>query len=314
MSRTIRRVLAVASAAALLLGGAALERRDALVTDIRAHDAQTAALAGRIASEERTGVELASALAEQRARVELGDTLLAAREPFLAAVAEFGAALESAQGRVDATTQVQLVTGAQHAVLAERERPGAIAEATETVTAAAGTLRAEVQAHEEEQRRLAEAAAAAAASARGRGPSGGAGPGARSGAASTPSVGGDAVARARGALAQLGGGHIAVRAYDGNCQGRYADACSYSSGYIAVAPAIADYSQGRLLWAMAHEFAHQVQFGVWAPLQRSETFGALFGGNVESLANCMAAARGYGSCSGAQLEFANAVWGRRVPH
>jgi len=104
-----------------------------------------------------------------------------------------------------------------------------------------------------------------------------------------------------------------VRAYDGNCQGRYADACSYSSGYIAVAPAIAGYGQGRLQWAMAHEFAHQVQFSVWGALQRSGTFASLFGGDMEALANCMAAAKGYGPCAGAQLEFARGVWGRNVP-
>ena len=125
--------------------------------------------------------------------------------------------------------------------------------------------------------------------------------------------GGSAVDRARAALNQVGGGHIAVRAYDGNCQGRYADACSFSSGYIAVAPAVAGFSQSRLVWAMAHELAHQAQFGVWGALQRSGSYSALFGNNAEALANCMAAVRGYGSCSGAQADFARGVWNRNVP-
>ncbi|HQX35475.1 MAG TPA: hypothetical protein PLA13_03870, partial [Microbacteriaceae bacterium] len=177
---------------------------------------------------------------------------------------------------------------------------------------------------DDEQQRIAEAAAAAAA-ARNRassggggwsGPRGGGGGGGGGGSSAGGGGGGgggSAVDRARAALNQVGGGHIAVRAYDGNCQGRYADACSFSSGYIAVAPAVAGFSQSRLVWAMAHELAHQAQFGVWGALQRSGSYSALFGNNAEALANCMAAVRGYGSCSGAQADFARGVWNRNVP-
>lgn len=318
MNRNVVRILATASAVAVIMSGAVLERRSVVIDDIQTRTASSSTLSSEITAAQRTELELVSTLADHDARAALSGTLVEARAPFLAAVGAFGTTLESATGKVDASAHRARVETAQDAVLAERDRPDVVAAATETVRSSAGELDAAVKSYDEEQRRIAEAAAAAAAAAsaaKSRGGSGG-----WSGGASIAQSrggggggGGNAVDRARGALAQVGGGHIAVRAYDGNCQGRYADTCSYSSGYIAVAPAIAGYSQSRLLWAMAHEFAHQAQFGVWGSLQRSGTFAALYGGNMEKLANCMAAVRGYGSgCSAEQMHFASGVWNRDI--
>ena len=312
------RTLAAASAAAIVLTGAALERRDAVITEISAVTAASNELSGSLATTARTHNELIAVLADQEATASLRTRLVEARTPFIAAIGTFSTALASAKGKVDASAHLARVTTAQATVLAERERPDVVAAATTTVTSATGEVNTAVKAYEEEQRRIAEAAAAAAA-ARARASSGrwsGGASLASTGGGSSSNGGGNAVDRARAALNQVGGGHVPVRAYDGNCQGRYADACSLSSGYIAVAPGIASYSQGRLLWAMAHELAHQYQFGAWGALQRSGSFASLFGGNFEKLANCMAAVRGYGSgnvsCSGEQLNFAAGVWNRNV--
>ena len=320
MNRATLRTLAAASAAAIVLTGAALERRDAVITDITAITSASHDLSGALATTGRTHNELVAVLADREATAAVGAQLVEARTPFIAAIGSFSTALAGAKGKVDASSHLTRVTAAQALVLAERDRPDAVAAATTAVTAATGEVNTAVKAYDDEQRRIAEAAAAAAAASRSRGASGG-----WSGGASVASTGGgggggnsggNAVDRARAALNQVGGGHVPVRAYDGNCQGRYADACSLSSGYIAVAPAIGSYSQGRLLWAMAHELAHQYQFGAWGALQRSGTFSALFGGNFEKLANCMAAARGYGSgnvsCSGEQLNFAGGVWNNNI--
>ena len=325
MNRGCLRILATASAVAIVLTGAALERRNVVIDDIDRLTANSGSLAQRVAVGERTHGELTSTLADHQARAALDTTLVEARAPFVAAVGTFSTALQSAKGKVDASAAAARVTAAQDTVLAERDRPDVVAAATQTVTAAGGEVTAAVKAYDDEQQRIAEAAAAAAARNRAssggggggwsgpRGGGGGGGGGGSSAGGGGDGGGGSAVDRARAALNQVGGGHIAVRAYDGNCQGRYADACSFSSGYIAVAPAVAGFSQSRLVWAMAHELAHQAQFGVWGALQRSGSYSALFGNNAEALANCMAAVRGYGSCSGAQADFARGVWNRNVP-
>lgn len=317
MNRGPIRIGAAAITLTVILAGSVIERRNVVVDDIAQLTMTSASLTEQVAVTERIRTELRVTLTDHDARAALSGTLVEARAPFLEAVSAFGTALQSATGKVDASAAAARVTDAQNTVLAERDRPDVVAAAVETVSAARDEVHAAVAAYDEEQRRIAEAAAAAARAraALGNGGGGGSWSGPRGGGSSATGGGGggSAVDRARAALNQVGGGHVPVRAYDGNCQGRYADACSFSAGYIAVAPNIGGYSQSRLLWAMAHELAHQAQFAVWGTLQRSGTYAALFGRNHETLANCMAAVRGYGACSGAQADFARGVWNRNVP-
>ncbi len=174
MNRGCLRILATASAVAIVLTGAALERRNVVIDDIDRLTANSGSLAQRVAVGERTHGELTSTLADHQARAALDTTLVEARAPFVAAVGTFSTALQSAKGKVDASAAAARVTAAQDAVLAERDRPDVVAAATQTVTAAGGEVTAAVKAYDDEQQRIAEAAAAAAA-ARNRASSGGGG-------------------------------------------------------------------------------------------------------------------------------------------
>lgn len=307
MTRGTIRTLATATAAAVILSGAVLDRRTAVIDDIAALSSTSAQLSSSLASTEYARTKLRTVLDEQKAIVATGIELLDARKPFLASVTAFGKALQSAKSKVNTAPQLARVTAAQKLVLAERLQPDVVVSATSTVTIATKEVSTAVAAYDAEQRRIAAAAAAA-------GRDGGGGSWSSAVPASTD--GGSALNRARAALNQVGGGHVPLKLYSGSCQGTYSDACSLSSGYIAVTNAIGSYSQGRLLWAMAHELAHQYQFGAWGALQRSAKFGSLFGGNFEKLANCMAATRGYGSsnvsCSADQLNYARGVWSRNI--
>jgi hypothetical protein len=112
-------------------------------------------------------------------------------------------------------------------------------------------------------------------------------------------------------LNNVGGGHIQLAEYDGNCLGTWAVACAWSDGRITVNSSIASWSYGRKVWAMTHELAHQYQFAKWEAIQSSGTYQSLFNGDIELLANCMTVVRGVswrGSCSQAQLDYARTIW------
>ena len=247
--------------------------------------------------------------------------LLNAREEFVDAVAASRTALAGAKGKVDTTDEREDVLDLQATVLRERADVAVVTDAVADVEDVTADVNEAVEEYDREQERLAAERAAAAAAAAGGGWSGGWSGGsssssaASSGGGAAPTAGG--YARVRAALNAVGGGGVPLEQFAGACGGGWAAACASSSGVIRFTPALVTWSNGRLYWAMAHELAHIHQFRVWGPLMRSSAYASLFGGNVEHLANCMAAARGYPSgnvsCSGAQIQFASAIWHGGVP-
>ncbi|GAA1858140.1 hypothetical protein GCM10009796_20570 [Microbacterium koreense] len=247
--------------------------------------------------------------------------LLDAREDFVDAIAASRSALAGAKGKVDTGDERDDILDLQAVVLRERADVAVVTDATADVETVTSDVNEAVEEYDREQERMAAERAAAAAAAGGGGWSGGWSGG--SGSASAASSGGGTAstaggyARVRAALNAVGGGGVPLEQFAGACGGGWAAACASSSGVIRFTPAVATWSDGRLYWAMAHELAHIHQFRVWGPLMRSSGYASLFGGNIEHLANCMAAARGYGSgnvsCSGAQIQFAGAIWYGSVP-
>lgn len=88
-----------------------------------------------------------------------------------------------------------------------------------------------------------------------------------------------------------------------------------SDGTIYVGEGAASYNNP--YWAMRHELAHVYQFRVgYYAIMESAAFNSAYGGNIEVLANCMAAFMGSSigeSCGGNRATVANAVLAGRVP-
>lgn len=122
----------------------------------------------------------------------------------------------------------------------------------------------------------------------------------------------------RNILNAVGGSHVPLKIFNGQCGGVFAMACSrMATKDILVHQSISSWSTSNKYWAMTHELAHQYQFNVWGPLHQSKTYKSLYGGNIELLANCMAQQRGYPSpstrCSTTQLNWAANIWKNKVP-
>lgn len=280
-----RRALAVTIAASILLVGGMIGRADALAQERTAAVAQLAALNDQYLDAGQRTDHLDGAVG--RAEQDTADraAVLALRPAFLTAIQALTAALEGAEGRVDTATHRAAALSAQQTVIAEKENPDTVAAATATIQALAEKVGTEVASWQ-----------AAVSS----------GPGGPAWSSSGP----DGYARVRAALDLVGGGGIGL--YESSsCAGGNAPACANSNGYIKYRADIADWSAGRLNWAMAHELAHIYQFRVWGSLTSSGTYGALFGGDPEFLANCMAVVRGYPgsvSCDGEQQAWASGIW------
>lgn len=230
-------------------------------------------------------------------------SVLDERPGFVAAVAAADAAFASAKDKVDVASSRAAVIAAQDAVRAERLDSALVRAQTTAVTDIATAVTAEVKAHDD---RIAAARAAASRTGGRTGGSGGA-------------VGGPGwFADMRQRLTNVGGSHVELREFDGQCGGTYALACAYSQGYIAVAPGIASWSGSRKNWAMVHELAHTYHFARWGAVAGSGGYSQLFGSNPELLANCMASARGYtdhghnSQCNSDRLAWAAALWNGNV--
>jgi hypothetical protein len=281
----MRRALAVAVAASVLLAAGVYARANGLeqerasaVADLRAltgqyHDAgqRTDYLDGAVARAERDTADRAS--------------VLAVRPAFLTEIAALGTALERAKGMVDTSAHLASALSAQQTVLAEKVNPDTVTAATATVHALVDKVGTEVASWQAAQS---------------------SGPGGPAWSTSGP----DGYARVRAALDLVGGGGVGL--YESSsCAGGNAPACANSNGYIKYRADIVNWSSGRLNWAMAHELAHIYQFRVWGALTSSGAYGALFGNDPEFLANCMAVVRGYpGSvgCNGEQQAWASGIW------
>ncbi len=281
-------MLAVTVASAVLLCAGIVARADGLdqqradaVTELRALASQSHSAA------QRTDY-LAGAI--ERAEQDTADraAVLEVRPGFVAELTALSAAIEGAKGKVDTSTHLASALSTQQTVLAENKNPDTVTAATATIHAITEKIGSEVTSWEAIQ------------SARSAGPGG----------PLWSTSGPDGYSRVRAALDRVGGGGVGL--YESSsCAGGNAPACANSNGYIKYRADIADWSTGRLNWAMAHELAHIYQFRVWGALTSSAGYGSLFGNDPEFLANCMAVVRGYpGSvgCNGDQQAWASGIW------
>jgi len=281
----IRRVLAVTVAATVLLSAGMVARSQGLEQERAAAVAELRALTGEYheAGQRTDHLDGAVALAEQQSADR--DSVLAVRPAFLTEIEALTTALKGAEGRVDTAAHRAAALSAQQTVLAEKENPDVVTAATATVHAITEKVGTEVATWQAAQST---------------------GPGGPAWASSGP----DGYARVRAALDLVGGGGVGL--YESSsCAGGNAPACANSNGYIKYRADIANWSAGRLNWAMAHELAHIYQFRVWGALTSSEAYSSMFGGDPEFLANCMAVVRGYpGSvgCDGDQQAWASGIW------
>jgi len=284
----MRRMLAVMVVSAILLcagiaaraTGLDQERAEA-VAELRALAAQSHSAAQRTDYLEGA-VDRAEQDAEDRAAV------LEVRPAFVTELAGLSAALDGAQGKVDTATHLASALSTQQTVLAEKADPATVVAATATIHALTAKVGSEVASWESVQ---------AAQSAGPEGPV-------------WSTSGADGYARVRAALDRVGGAGVGL--YESSsCAGGSAPACANSNGYIKYRADVADWDEGRLNWAMAHELAHIYQFRVWGSLTSSSAYDSMFGSDPEFLANCMAVVRGYpGSvgCDGDQQAWASGIW------
>jgi len=115
---------------------------------------------------------------------------------------------------------------------------------------------------------------------------------------------------ARAKLNKVGGKNIYLKTFNGKCGKVKAHGCAWSDDQIGLTAAYKKYSKKQRWWIIWHEFAHQKQYDHWTKMQNSKQFKKLFKKNVEKLANCMAAVKGYSvtKCTKAQKKYAKAAW------
>ncbi|MCK2022728.1 hypothetical protein KZC52_07325 [Microbacterium sp. kSW2-24] len=283
----MRRAMAVTIAAAILVGGAVVDRATAL----EAERAETVAELIAVTEQANTSAARTAYLegAVERAEEDAADrdAVLEVRRAFVDEIAALSTALEGADGKVDTAAHRASALNAQQTVLAERSDPAVVVAATATVHALTEKVGEEVSDWQ----------AAQIVTAGPAGPAWG-------------TSGPDGYARVRAALDQVGGAGVGL--YESSsCAGGTAPACANSGGYIKYRADIANWSTGRLQWAMAHELAHIYQFQVWGALNASGSYQSMFGGDPEFLANCMAVVRGYPGdvgCNGDQQAWASGIW------
>lgn len=282
----LRRVLAVVMSVLVVSGGAITSRAVALDSERVQLFAQAEQLSSQLTTTTARGDYIRTLIASNEdTRAEL-EGVLAVRGGFIAELAVLRTALQKAEGKIDTAAHIAAAHAAEATVLAERDDPSAVANATATVHALAVKVDQEVAGWESAQQ--------------------------SAGGAEQPwsSSGPDGFARVRTALDLVGGGGVGL--YESSsCAGGTAPACANSDGYIKYRADVADWSESRLNWAMAHELAHVFQFQVWGALNSSSSYFSLFGGDPEFLANCMALVRGYPGavgCDGDQQIWASAIW------
>lgn len=281
----IRRVFSVSVVAAVLLASGVVGRAAALDEDRAAAIAELQSLSQSTRSAQMRTDHLQGAIDIAERETDDRAAVLAVRPAFVDEIDALSAAIAAADGKVDTAAHRAAALSAQQTVLDERKSPATVIAATATVHALIDKVGDDVTAWE---------AAQYAAPA---GPA-------------WSSSGPDGYARVRAALDAVGGTGVGL--YESaSCAGGSAPACANSNGYIKYRADIVDWSPERLRWAMAHELAHIYQFRVWGALTSSGTYGSLFGGDPEFLANCMAVVRGFPGavgCDGDQQTWASAIW------
>ncbi|GAA1236128.1 hypothetical protein JOF42_001222 [Microbacterium phyllosphaerae] len=281
----IRRVFSVSVVAAVLLASGVVGRAAALDEDRAAAIAELQSLSQSTRSAQMRTDHLEGAIDIAEKETDDRAAVLAVRPAFVDEIDALSAAIAAADGKVDTAAHRAAALSAQQTVLDERKSPATVIAATATVHALIDKVGDDVTTWE---------AAQYAAPA---GPA-------------WSSSGPDGYARVRAALDVVGGTGVGL--YESaSCAGGSAPACANSNGYIKYRADIVDWSPERLRWAMAHELAHIYQFRVWGALTSSGTYGSLFGGDPEFLANCMAVVRGFPGavgCDGDQQTWASAIW------
>lgn len=281
----MRRVMALTVAATIVLSAGVLARANGLEHERVAVIAELGTLRQQAHGTAQRTDYLAGAVEHAEKNTAARAAVLAVRPAFVTEITALTAALDGAEGMVDTSAHRAAALSAQQTVLAEDSNPDTVTAATATVHALTEKVGTQVASWQAAQS---------------------SGPGGPAWTTSGPS----GYARVRAALDLVGGGGVGL--YESSsCAGGNAPACANSNGYIKYRADIVDWSAGRLNWAMAHELAHIYQFRVWGALTSSGTYGSLFGGDPEFLANCMAAVRGYpGSvgCNGDQQAWASGIW------
>lgn len=120
-------------------------------------------------------------------------------------------------------------------------------------------------------------------------------------------------------LNDVGGSDVTLETFDGKCGDVTAEACTRYNGVIQVSESISGWSYSWKVWAMRHELAHVYQLKVWDQIMNSPTYKSMFGSYIELLANCMAAGRGSPltgnmACTTEQVRWADNIWYGRVPN
>lgn len=299
---TARTIVTLTLAAAATLGAISVGAHIAQVTDetseIRAQTATitaaTADLRGKSTAQAAVNTDLRDLITDREA-------ILTARPAFIAAVTAAREAFNDAPEAVDVTTLRKQVLAAQEKVVTA-STVDVMNDATVEASAAAATAKEKTA-----QWRAQQAAARASIGARGLGGGLTVGTGLNVGAAKSGWF-----AELRSILNKVGGSHITLKEYDGNCGGVNAPACSFSNGWIGVTSALAPRSYSYKVWVMTHELAHHYQFTMMTRIKASATYQSMFGSNIELLANCMAYAHGsprYGhTCSTAQVNWSASIW------
>lgn len=297
-------------------------------------------------SQEAEIQQLQGELLAAQNQIATQEELLAKREGFVAVVGEAAALLESARGKVDVAGLETAIRDGQDRVSAERTTPAVVDELSAAIVAARDGVSGALAAYEENEakkradaeaqaRRTTQTQSNSGGSSQGNrgsttpprtgssgGNSGGGSTGGNSGGGSAPQqpqqVPGGHLVGPRAALDEVGGGWVALYSEDVVCSWTEAVACSYYDGKIIIANKYAGESKEWWLGYMAHEYAHQIQYRQWDRLNSggAPQFDALFGRDIEWLADCMAQNRypqfisGYGySCSQQQLDYSGATWG-----
>lgn len=243
------------------------------------------------------------------ATIAVRQAVLAERDKFIAAVGEAQTAIDSAKDKVDVATQRDRILVAQNAVKGQLEDFELIVTQTADVVAITGEINGLVA--EYDTRKAEEARQQSFSSGGGQPRAANPNPGAGGG--------GDWIGEMRNRLNNVGGGHVQLFEYDGNCSGAQSPACAYMGRGIGVNSSIMGFSDSRKNWAMVHELAHMYQYNVWSTLVNSGSYQNLFGGNIELLANCMASAKGYtnhghnNQCTADRLDYGRSIWAGIVP-
>ena len=252
---------------------------------------------------------LESAVTNSEEELVTKTAIVEQRTPYGEALTTASAALAAAVNKVDTTDEHGKLLESQSKVLAAKSAEQVTAEVT-VVNDLTKSITDKIASYDAEQARLAEERAARERASRSYSSGGSSGGNSGGGVPS-----GDWFAQMRSILDSVGGGGVPLKQFgESGCGGISEYACTWSTGTIVVGPAIANWSYSRKQWAMAHELAHVYQFRVWDTLVASGSYGSLFGGNPETLANCMAAVKGYySSCSGSQMDFSRSIWNGSVP-